>query len=111
MTSAFCPTARPAESRSTPRLRLQRTIAKLVQKDETARRLMAFPASDPSPPFGPQSLRPSRRDAIATSAVGVDDAILGRIETRTSRPTVASFRRRYPTYAQRADLQRRDSRA
>jgi hypothetical protein len=39
----------------------------------------------------PQSSRPSRRDAIATLAEGVDGEVLERTMARTSRPTVAPF--------------------
>jgi Protein of unknown function (DUF2924) len=53
--------------------------------------------------------RPSRRDAIALLAAGVDSEVLGRTTARTSIPIAAPFRRRHPDRAPQADLQRRDS--
>src|SRR5271166_4741316 len=42
---------------------------------------------------GPQSSRPSRRDATAPLAAGVDGEVLGRTTVRISKPIAALFRR------------------
>src|SRR6185437_9907615 len=52
---------------------------------------------------GPQSLRPSHRDANATLGAGVDGEVLGRTGARTLKPIAAPFRRRYPDRAPQAD--------
>ena len=58
---------------------------------------------------GPQSSRPSRRDATAPLVAAIDGEVLWRTVVRTSKPIAAPFRRRCPDRAPRADLRRRDS--
>jgi hypothetical protein len=90
-------------------------VVKLIKTGEIVSLGMPYDAQMPIAPGRAYALRmlggptggpcgDKSKTILATSAVGVHRAILERIEARTSRPTVAPFRRRHPAHAQRADL-------